>query len=122
MLIIKNGRVVDPVSRRDETVDVAVDDGRIVSIGSDLSSESDDEVIDASGCIVAPGLMDAHVHFRDPGFTYKEDIDTGAAAAKKGGFTTVVCMANTKPAVDNSETLKYVLDKGKETGINVYAC
>lgn len=122
MLIIKNGRVVDPASGRDEITDVAIDADRIVSIGKDLPVGNGDEVIDASGCVVAPGLMDAHVHFRDPGFTYKEDIDTGAAAAKKGGFTTVVCMANTNPVVDNTETLKYVLDKGAKTGIHVLSC
>lgn len=71
--------------------------------------------------IVAPGLIDTHVHFRDPGFTYKEDIETGAKAAAAGGFTTVMCMANTKPVIDNVETLKYVLDKGKTTPINVYS-
>jgi len=78
--------------------------------------------IDLNGQIVAPGLVDVHVHFRDPGFTYKEDIYTGAAAAARGGFTSVVLMANTKPAVDNPETLAYVLNKGKETGIHVYTC
>ena len=77
------------------------------------------QVIDAAGKVVAPGLVDVHVHFRDPGFTYKEDIHTGAAAAAKGGFTTVVLMANTKPVVDNAETLNYVLEEGKKTGINV---
>ena len=66
--------------------------------------------------------MDVHVHFRDPGLTYKEDIHTGAAAAAKGGFTTVVCMANTKPIVDNEETLRYVLEEGKKTGIHVLSC
>ena len=69
------------------------------------------QVIDAEGMIVAPGLVDVHVHFRDPGLTYKEDIHTGAKAAAKGGFTTVVCMANTKPIVDNKETLGYVLEE-----------
>ena len=122
MLVIRGGRVIDPVSGRDETVDVAIAGDRISAIGKDIAAGSDDDVIDASGCIVAPGLMDAHVHFRDPGFTYKEDIETGAAAAKKGGFTTVVCMANTKPVVDNEETLRYVLDKGKKTGIHVLSC
>ena len=68
------------------------------------------------------GLVDVHVHFRDPGLTYKEDIHTGAAAAARGGFTTVVCMANTKPIVDNEETLKYVLEEGKKTGIHVLSC
>ena len=77
------------------------------------------DIINAEGLIVAPGLMDTHVHFRDPGFTYKEDIITGAAAAAKGGFTSVVCMANTKPAVDNIETLEYIQKKGETTGIHV---
>ena len=74
------------------------------------------------GLVTAPGLVDVHVHFRDPGLTYKEDIHTGAAAAAKGGFTTVVCMANTKPLVDNEETLRYVLEEGKKTGIHVLSC
>lgn len=76
-------------------------------------------MIDASGLIVAPGLIDVHVHFRDPGLTYKEDIETGAAAAKAGGFTTVVMMGNTKPVIDNEEMLRYVLEKGEQTGIHV---
>ena len=80
------------------------------------------QIIDAEGMIVAPGLVDVHVHFRDPGLTYKEDIRTGAKAAAKGGFTTVVCMANTKPIVDNKETLSYVLEEGKKTGIHVLSC
>ena len=133
MLLIKNGRVVDPVTETDEVLDVLIEDGRIVKVGNNLDYESEKassscdmggmeeelRVIDASGLVVAPGLMDAHVHFRDPGFTYKEDIITGAAAAAKGGFTTVVCMANTKPVVDNVDTLKYVLEKGMTTGIHV---
>ena len=80
------------------------------------------QVIDATGLVVAPGLVDVHVHFRDPGLTYKEDIHTGAAAAAKGGFTTVVCMANTVPKADNPKTLKYVLEEGKKTGIHVLCC
>ena len=84
--------------------------------------EKNEIVIDASSCVIAPGLVDIHVHFRDPGFTYKEDIITGAKAAAKGGFTTVVLMANTKPTVDNEETLAYVLNKGKETEIHVETC
>ena len=78
-----------------------------------------DQVIDAGGCIVAPGLVDVHVHFRDPGFTYKEDLQTGSAAAAAGGFTTVVCMANTKPVVDCPEVLDDILKRAKELPIHV---
>ena len=81
-----------------------------------------ERVIDAQGLVVAPGLVDVHVHFRDPGLTYKEDIHTGAAAAAHGGFTTVICMANTQPKVDTVETLRYVLEEGKKTGIHVLCC
>ena len=80
------------------------------------------QTIDAEGYIVAPGLVDVHVHFRDPGFTEKEDIFTGAKAAARGGFTSVVLMANTNPVVDQPETLQYVLEKGKKTAIHVYTC
>ncbi len=94
-----------------------------VEAGKDsLESCFYDQIIEASGLVVAPGLVDVHVHFRDPGFTYKEDIFTGAAAAAKGGFTTVVCMANTNPKIDNEKTLKEVLEKGKKTSIHVLAC
>lgn len=123
MLVIKNGLVVDPANQIEKVADVIVDEGKIVKIGNLSDSDIDDcEVIDATGCVVAPGLVDVHVHFRDPGFTYKEDIYTGAKAALKGGFTSVVLMANTKPAVDNEETLTYVIGKGKETDLKVYTC
>ena len=118
MILIKNGRVVDPVTGVDEVMDVLIEGAHIEEVGRNLSAAGA-EVIDASGLVVAPGLVDTHVHFRDPGQTYKEDILTGAAAAAKGGFTTVVCMANTKPTVDNVETLKYVQEKGEKTGIHV---
>lgn len=118
MILIKNGRVVDPVTGTDQVMDVLLDGARIAKVGEGLADPAQ-RVIDASGLVVAPGLMDAHVHFRDPGFTYKEDIETGARAAAKGGFTTVVCMANTKPVVDNAETLKYVQKKGEAAGIHV---
>ena len=126
-MIIKNGRVIDPKSGFDGIADIIIKDGKIKKIlkkaeASEVQealSETGEEVIDASGLIVAPGLIDVHVHFRDPGLTYKEDIETGAAAAKAGGFTTVVMMGNTKPVIDNEETLRYVLEKGEQTGIHV---
>jgi len=128
-MIIKNIRIIDPASGMDEIGNIIIEDGRIKDIATsvDTSVKHGDsiggvEVIDGTGLVAAPGLLDAHVHFRDPGFEYKEDIYTGAAAAAKGGFTSVVMMANTKPAIDNPETLKYVLDKGAQTDINVYAC
>lgn len=79
-------------------------------------------IFDASGMMIAPGLADTHVHFRDPGFTYKEDILSGAEAAKKGGYTQIVLMANTKPCVDQPQTLQYVLEKGLQTGIHIHSC
>lgn len=123
MLLIKNIRVIDPASGRDEVASVLAGGGIISKIGDIRMPESEDvQVIDGTGLIAGPGLVDVHVHFRDPGLTYKEDIETGAAAAKAGGFTTVVCMANTKPVNDSVETLKYVLEKGKTTGIHVLSC
>lgn len=120
-LLIKNGRVMDPATDCDKIADILIMDGKIAKIEEKIS---DDEArsIDATGLIVAPGLVDVHVHFRDPGFTHKEDIVTGSRAAAKGGFTTVVLMANVNPHVDNEETLRYVLTKGKETGIRVETC
>ena len=122
MILIKNGRIVDPVRQFDDIADILIEGKNIVKVGKDLEFDENDSnlrVIDACGLVAAPGLVDAHVHFRDPGFTYKEDIETGAKAAAKGGFTMVVCMANTKPAVDNLETLKYIQDKAAKTGIHI---
>ena len=122
MILIKNGRIVDPVRQFDAIADILIEGKNIVKVGKNLEFDENDSnlrVIDASGLVAAPGLVDAHVHFRDPGFTYKEDIETGAKAAAKGGFTMVVCMANTKPTVDNLETLKYIQDKAAKTGIHI---
>lgn len=121
MIWIRNAHVIDPTDKTEKNVDICISDGKITAIGEHLefTVAKEDVVIDASGYVVAPGLMDVHVHFRDPGLTYKEDIQTGARAAAKGGFTTVVCMANTKPPIDNVEALKYVLKEGEKTGIRV---
>ncbi len=123
-LILKGGYCIDPSSGKEGYWNIEIRDDRVYKIFEPLEQvdETDATVIDASGFTVAPGLVDVHVHFRDPGFTYKEDIVTGARAAAKGGYTSVVLMANTNPVTDNLDTLKYVLEKGKETGINIYCC
>lgn len=126
MLLIKSGYVIDPRSGSEGIFDLLIDDGKIVRMENGISEASlggeKVQVIDAQGKITAPGLVDVHVHFRDPGFEYKEDIFSGAEAAAKGGFTTLVLMANTKPPVDCAKTLGYVLEKGKKTGIHVESC
>ena len=118
MLVIKNGRVMDPKTGLDQVCDLLVDQGKIVEIGTSLSYEQA-QVIDASGKVVAPGLVDIHVHFREPGQTHKEDIHTGALAAAAGGFTTVVMMANTTPTISDVETLSEVLDSAAKEAIHV---
>ncbi len=132
MLLIEHGYLIDPKTGTEGFLDVLVADGKVQKIAGHeqmqayLKAESSQDLkiqqVDASECVVAPGLVDVHVHFRDPGFTYKEDIESGALAAAAGGFTTVVLMANTKPTVDNAETLQYVLEKGKQTAIHVETC
>ena len=119
-LLIKNANVVNPAGRSG-IMDILTEDKCILQMGENIEAAAD-RLIDAKGCIAAPGFVDVHVHFRDPGQTRKEDIYTGAAAAAAGGYTSVVMMANTIPAVDNTDTLDYMLGKGRETGINVYAC
>lgn len=129
MLLIKNGYVMDPKSGRNGIFDILIEGNKIRKIDSfimemDLTEEERKNlhIIYADNMMIAPGLVDVHVHFRDPGFTYKEDIYTGAKAAAKGGFTTVILMANTKPTIDNLDTLQYVINKGKETDIHVLTC
>ena len=127
MLLIKNGTIYAPKERTMKKADLLIVDGKIQKIEEqialdELKDMDELEVVDAAGKQIGPGLIDVHVHFRDPGFTYKEDIMTGSKAAMKGGFTTVVLMANTKPCVDNEETLLYIIEKGKETGIHVETC
>ena len=118
MLLIKNGRVMDPKTGFDQIADLLVEGKKIVKIGQDLQAK-DAKVIDASGLIVAPGLVDIHVHFREPGQTHKEDIHTGALAAAAGGFTTVVMMANTNPTISTVETLKEVLESASRENIHI---
>lgn len=122
MLLIQNGYMIDPKSGREGKLDILTEGARILRIGKGLEKPEGCEVIDAEGLLAAPGLVDVHVHFRDPGFPEKEDIFTGAAAAARGGFTTVVMMANTKPPIDNPGTLACVLEKGRGTGIHVLSC
>ena len=120
MILIKSGRVIDPANNIDTITDVVIDDnGKIRSIGAADTALNYDTVIDAENLIVAPGFIDVHVHFRDPGLTYKEDISTGAAAAAAGGYTTVICMANTKPPVDSVETLAELCSREKQLPIHV---
>lgn len=114
--------MIDPSQNLCDKKDIFVKDGQIAWIKDKISSDMECNTIDAAGCIVAPGLVDVHVHFRDPGFLYKEDIKTGAKAAAKGGFTSVVLMANTKPVVDNEDTITYVIEKGRKTDVKIYTC
>ena len=118
MLLIKNGRVMDPKTGFDQITDLLVEGKKIVKIGQDLQAEGA-KVIDTSGLVVAPGLVDIHVHFREPGQTHKEDIHTGALAAAAGGFTTVVMMANTNPIISTVETLKEVLESASRENIHI---
>ena len=118
-MLIKNGYLIDPASGLEGICDVRIEGGTIIDVGI-LQPQMLEEVFDISGLTIAPGLIDTHVHFRDPGFTHKEDLHTGSLAAAKGGFTSVVCMANTKPAVDNVDTLKDILSRAKEEDIHIY--
>ncbi len=118
-MLIKNGFLINPATNTAEISDIRVTDGIICEIGQ-LSPTEKEEVLDITGLTIAPGLIDTHIHFRDPGFTYKEDLHTGALCAAKGGFTSVVCMANTKPVVDSVETLTDILTRAKEEKIHIY--
>src|SRR5437764_13167892 len=112
--IIRNGRIIDPANKRDEIADLAIVDGRISDQSAIRSLKSEIETIDASNLIVAPGLIDIHVHLREPGFSHKETIESGARAAAAGGFTTVVCMPNTAPVADNPATITWIKNRAAE--------
>jgi dihydroorotase len=118
--IIRNGRIIDPANRRDETGDLVVANGRIADQSAIRNQKSAIEEIDATGLIVAPGLIDMHVHLREPGFAHKETIASGARAAAAGGFTTIVCMPNTLPVADDPSTVTWIKDRARDTAkVNV---
>ena len=119
-LLIRNGRVVYPVTGTVSLLDLLLEDGKIVLMERGLPAQAD-EILDAAGLVVSPGLVDMHVHLRDPGLTYKEDIFTGCAAAARGGVTSMACMANTSPTVDCPEQVSYVLDRARQAnGVQVF--
>lgn len=131
MIMLKSVRLINPATRTDEICDILIAEQKVIKIGEALSLDARLiarakgevlRVLDCSGLCAAPGLVDGHVHFRDPGQTHKEEIATGAGAAAAGGFTSVVCMANTIPTIDNEETIVSVIRKGRMTPIHVYCC
>ncbi len=117
-MLIKNGLVINPTTNFMQQADILIKDGKIIRIESDID-EINENVIDASGKWVVPALVDMHVHFRDPGFEHKEDIDSGCNAALKGGFGTVCCMPNTNPVIDNKCIVEYINSISAKTGLNV---
>ena len=122
-LLLTGGRVVDPANRFDSIADLLILNGKIAAIGSDAAKQAprDIETFDAKGLVVCPGLIDLHVHFREPGQTAKENIASGTAAAARGGFTSVVCMPNTSPSIDNAGTVALIHERAKRDGIvNVF--
>jgi len=122
MLLIRNGRVIDPANSIDGVRDVLVTDGRIERVGAGLQPPPGAQILDATGKVVCPGFIDIHVHLREPGFAYKETVATGTRAAAAGGFTAVCCMANTSPVNDNGSITEYILDRARTegSGVRVY--
>lgn len=120
-VLIKNGKLINPATNFKGIVDISIQDGLIKEISPSISSDyfEYDDIIDAKGMIVSPGLIDIHSHFRDPGFTQKEDLVSGAHAAAAGGYTTVILMANTNPKIDSIESLAYIQEKAKDCPINI---
>ncbi|MGN1142543.1 MAG: dihydroorotase [Oliverpabstia sp.] len=112
-ILIKNGRIIDPDSKMDQVAELLIENDKIAAVEERIEEEAD-RVVDAAGCYVMPGLIDMHVHLRDPGLTHKEDIITGARAAARGGVTTVLAMPNTKPVMDDPSRVAYVRNKAKD--------
>lgn len=119
-LLLKNGYAVDSANGFEGKADILIKDGEISEIAEDIPEEGADRVIDCGGLVVIPGICDMHVHLRDPGQTHKEDIITGGEAAVAGGITAVACMPNTVPPVDNAETVRYIIEKAKQSKVKVY--
>ncbi|WP_028950810.1 dihydroorotase [Sulfurihydrogenibium subterraneum] len=117
MILIKNGYVIDPENNLEGKYDILIEKGIITKVEPNIQPFTDCEVIDATERIVCPSFVDLHVHFRDPGQTYKEDIKSGSKAAVAGGYTTVVCMPNTQPALDDIPLIRYVIERGEEVGL-----
>ena len=119
-MIIKKALLTDPATQTSRKCDIRITNGLISAIGESISPASSEDVLSAEGLVAAPGLIDTHVHFRDPGFTHKENLHTGSLAAAKGGFTSVICMANTSPVVDNEQTLSDILTRSREEKIRIF--
>src|SRR6202790_5281123 len=119
MLLIKNGRVLDPASRTDAPLDVLLDGARILKTGVGLSAE-DREIFDAKGLVVAPGFIDLHCHLREPGHEMSETIETGTRAAACGGFTAVCCMPNTQPVNDSASVTRGIVERAAASTVRVW--
>ena len=118
--LIKNGRVLDPANGIDAVADVLLMDGKIAAVGPNLTA-SNAQIFDATGMVVAPGFVDMHVHFREPGFEHSESIESGGKAAAAGGFTSVACMPNTMPVNDSATVTTYIVERARRLSpVNVY--
>ena len=116
-LLIKNGHIIDPADNREGIADILIQNGRIMQVDQNISVSPDVELIDAAGQLVVPGLIDMHTHLREPGYEYKETIQTGTMSAAAGGFTTVCCMPNTKPVNDSQSVTEFILHKASTEGV-----
>lgn len=116
-LLIRNGRVIDPSQDIDEGLDILLEGGRVADVGERLDGSGDVEVVDVAGLVVAPGFIDLHTHLREPGFEYKETIETGCRAAVAGGFTAVCCMANTNPVNDDPSVTRFITERAADVGL-----